>query len=69
MATKVYVVNRPKPGQERGDWAVRLSNKIISHHRKKTTAVKKGRTEARKRGGILQVQKMNGQWETIANYS
>lgn len=59
----VYVVNRATPGQNKGDWAVRTGNKIISNHRKKSAAKKKARTEARKRDTYVRVQKANGRWE------
>jgi len=59
----IYVVNRTKPGQNQGDWAVRTGNKIISQHRLKKRAVKRGRREASKRNTGLRIQKANGKWQ------
>lgn len=57
----IYVVCRPRPGQSRGDWCVRMHGKILSHHKLKNVAVKRARVEARKRSGYsVMVQNMNG---------
>lgn len=65
----VYVVNRPKPGQKRGDWAVKNGRQIVSHHRKKKNAVKKARRLAKDKETVLKIQKTNGKWQDVRNYS
>jgi len=49
-------------GQRGGDWVVTSGSRVLSRHRKKSAAVSKGRTEARKRGTDLRIQNTNGQW-------
>ena len=56
----IYVVNRPQPGQLRGDWAVRGHGKIYSHHRIKQMAIKQARIIARKRDATVMIQKTDG---------
>jgi hypothetical protein len=58
----IYVVNHPKPGQSVGDWLVRMHGKYLSHHRKKSVAIKRARIEARKRGFSVLVQNKDGKW-------
>lgn len=65
----VFVVNRPKPSQTKGDWAVKNGRRILSHHRLKRRAVSKARKLAKKKGTTLKVQKANGRWGEIRNYS
>jgi hypothetical protein len=60
----IYVVNKPRPGQVRGDWAVRGHGKIYSYHRTKNMAVKKARIIAQKRGATVLVQKTDGTFST-----
>ena len=60
----IYVVNRPQPGQVRGDWAVRGHGKIYSHHRTKDMAIKKAREIASMRSATVMIQKMNGTFST-----
>ena len=56
----IYVVNRPQPGQVRGDWAVRGHGKIYSSHRTQDVAVQHARKLARERGATVMVQRTNG---------
>lgn len=56
----IYVVNRPMPGQSKGDWCVRMHGKILSHHRLKGAAIKAARAEAKKRNFSVLVQNRNG---------
>lgn len=56
----IYVVNKPQPGQVRGDWAVRSHRKIFSHHRTKENAIKKAREIAIKREATVMVQNTDG---------
>jgi len=56
----IYVVNRRRPGQSMGDWAVRMHGKILSHHRLKSVAIKRARIEARKRGFSVLIQNTDG---------
>jgi len=56
----IYVVNRPQPGQVRGDWAVRGHGKIYSSHRTQDVAVQHARKIARERGATVMVQRTNG---------
>lgn len=59
-ANVIYVVNKPQPGQVRGDWAVRGHGKIYSHHRKKQTAIKAARKIAKEKGASVLVQNTDG---------
>lgn len=61
--TVVYVVPEPEPSQTRGDWAVKAGNRILSHHRLKSRAVKRARKEAKKRNTYIRVQKSNGKYQ------
>jgi len=56
----IYVVNRPRPGMNKGDWCVRMHGKIISHHKHKKVAVKHARVEAKKRNYSVLIQNTNG---------
>jgi hypothetical protein len=56
----IYVVNKPQPGQVRGDWAVRSHRKIISHHRKKENAIQKAKRVAKKTNATVLIQKTDG---------
>lgn len=56
----IYVVNKPQPGQVRGDWAVRGHGKIYSHHRTKETAIEKAKSLARKKEATVMIQNTNG---------
>ena len=56
----IYVVNRRRPGQNKGDWAVRMHGKILSPHRLKSVAIKRARIEARKRGFSVMIQNTDG---------
>lgn len=57
-------------GQRSGDWIVRNGSRgrILSRHRKKSTAVSRGRSEARKRGTDLRIQNTNGRWRQGPSY-
>lgn len=59
----IYVVNRPAPGHNKGDWVVRMHGKILSRHKLKNRAVKKARIEARKRNFTYMVQRTDGTFE------
>ncbi|UCH71497.1 MAG: DUF2188 domain-containing protein [Thermoplasmatales archaeon] len=56
----IYVVNKPQPGQVRGDWAVRGHGKIYSHHRTKENAIKQARVIAKQRNATVMVQNTDG---------
>ena len=56
----IYVVNRPQPGQVKGDWAVRSHGKIYSQHRTKEKAIKAARKIAKKRDATVMVQNTDG---------
>ena len=56
----IYVVNKPQPGQVRGDWAVRGHGKIYSHHRTKINAVRAARKIARGKDATVMVQRTDG---------
>jgi hypothetical protein len=56
----IYVVNKPQPGQVRGDWAVRGHGKIYSHHRTKINAIRAARKIARERDATVMVQRTDG---------
>lgn len=66
--TEVYVAPRTNPGERQGNWAVRTSGEIISNHRKKSAAKRKGRKEAKKRDTTLTIQKENGEIQEVRNY-
>jgi len=56
----IYVVNKPQPGEVRGDWAVRSHGKIFSHHKTKETAIKKAKDLARKKDATVMIQRTDG---------
>jgi len=56
----IYVVNRPQPGQVRGDWAVRGHGKIYSQHRTKEKAIKAARKIAKEKNATVMVQNTDG---------
>ncbi len=59
-ANVIYVVNRPQPGQVRGDWAVRTHGKIYSHHRTQQNAIKAAKILAKKRDATVMIQSLSG---------
>jgi hypothetical protein len=59
-ANVIYVVNKPQPGQVKGDWAVRTHGKIFSHHRKQQNAIKAAKIIAKKRNATVLVQSTSG---------
>jgi len=59
----IYVVNRPRPGMNKGDWMVRMHGKILSHHKHKTVAIKHARAEAKKRNYSVLIQKADGTFQ------
>jgi len=58
----VYVVCRPKAGQNTGDWCVRLHGKLLSQHKLKIVAIDRARIEARKRNYSVLIQNRNGEF-------
>ena len=56
----IYVVNRPQPGQVKGDWAVRGHGKIYSSHRTKIKAIENAKKIAKKRKATIMIQNING---------
>jgi hypothetical protein len=60
----LYVVSKPMPGQNYGDWAVRNQARVYSHHRTKENAIKKARELASKIGATVLVQNMDGTFKT-----
>ena len=56
----IYVVNRPQPGQVKGDWAVRGHGKIYSQHRTKENAIDAARKIAKERNATVMVQNTDG---------
>lgn len=56
----IYVVNRPQPGQVRGDWAVRGHGKIYSQHRTKEKAIEVARKIAKERDATVMIQNTDG---------
>lgn len=70
----IYVAIDARGGQRSGDWVVKngagRGGRIISRHRKKSTAKKRARKEARKRNTDLRVQNAStGQYKTVRNYA
>lgn len=59
-ANVIYVVNRPQPGQVKGDWAVRTHGKIFSHHRTQQNAIKAAKKLAKKRNATILIQSTSG---------
>lgn len=75
--TDIYVVSEPKETQPKGDWSVRLGSpkgEIVSSHRQKGAAVKRGRSEGNKRArdgrkAVLKVfNRSNGAYEVRSRY-
>lgn len=56
----IYVINHRRPGQSKGDWAVRMHGKFLSYHRLKRVATQRARVEARKRGFSVMIQNTDG---------
>lgn len=77
-ATEIIVKQDPAPTQQKGDWIVKVGagqgGRIVSRHRQKTRALKRGRREGRKRkdqrgGAVLKEQvHTTGRIKTIASY-
>lgn len=64
----IYVEHDPTRDQRRGDWVVKngagRGGRIISRHRTKRKAKRRGRKEASKRNTDLHVQNSSsGQWK------
>lgn len=57
----IYVVNKTQPGN-RGNWAVKSKNKILSSHRTKKTAINNARKIAKKLASRVLVQNSNGRF-------
>lgn len=58
----IYVVNKPQPGQVKGDWAVRSHGKIFSHHRTQENAIKQARKIAKQKDASVLVQGVDGKF-------
>ena len=58
----IYVVNRPQPGQVKGDWAVRSHGKIFSHHRTQENAIKQAKKIAKQRDATVLIQGIDGKF-------
>jgi len=58
----IYVVNRCRPSQTKGDWAVRGHGKVYSYHRLKSAAIKKARQIAKKKGYTVLIQGKDGKF-------
>ena len=58
----IYVVNKPQPGEVRGDWAVRSHGKIFSHHKTQENAIKQARKIAKQRNAAVLVQGTDGRF-------
>jgi hypothetical protein len=58
----IYVVNKPQPGQVKGDWAVRSHGKIFSHHRTQENAIKQARKIAKQKDSTVMIQGVNGKF-------
>lgn len=56
-----YTVS-PKPGNRSG-WKVESNGRVVSRHNKKSRAVQKARKLARRNGGEVTVQGMDGQFQ------
>jgi len=74
---KVYVVRDPKATQQKGDWTVKLGaakgrgSQMVSSHRQKAEAIKRGRRAGRTRseqGATLYVQGKSGRPRKEATY-
>ena len=61
-ANVIYVVNKPQPGQVKGDWAVRSHGKIFSHHRTQENAIKQARKIAKQKNSSVLVQGLDGKF-------
>ena len=62
LANVIYVVNKPQPGQVKGDWAVRSHGKIYSHHRTQENAIKAARRIAKQKDATVMVQGVDGKF-------
>jgi hypothetical protein len=61
----IYVVNRPQPGQVKGDWAVRSHGKIFSSHRTQENAInaiKAARKIAKDKDATVMIQGTDGKF-------
>jgi len=58
----IYVVNKPQPGQVKGDWAVRSHGKIFSHHRTQENAIKQARKIAKQKDATVLIQGTDGKF-------
>jgi hypothetical protein len=58
----IYVVNRPQPGQVKGDWAVRSHGKIYSHHRTQENAIKEAKKIAKQKDATVMIQGVDGKF-------
>lgn len=58
----IYVVNKPQPGQVKGDWAVRSHGKIYSHHRTQESAIKQARKIAKQKNATVLIQGIDGKF-------
>jgi len=58
----IYVVNKPQPGQVKGDWAVRSHGKIYSHHRTQENAIKQARKIAKQKDATVLIQGVDGKF-------
>lgn len=58
----IYVVNKPQPGQVKGDWAVRSHGKIYSHHRTQENAIKQARKIAKQKNATVLIQGIDGKF-------
>ena len=58
----IYVVNRPQPGQVKGDWAVRSHGKIYSSHRTQENAIKAAKKIAKEKNATVMIQGVDGKF-------
>jgi len=58
----IYVVNKPQPGQVKGDWAVRSHGKIYSHHKTQDNAIKQARKIAKQKDATVLIQGIDGKF-------
>jgi len=58
----IYVVNRPQPGQVKGDWAVRSHGKIYSSHRTQENAIKAAKKIAKEKNATVLIQGVDGKF-------
>ncbi len=65
----IYVKSDPTAGQRTGDWIVTTDGgQTISRHRKKSRAMEKARSEAKKRGTNVREQNTSGHWNQGPSY-